>query len=38
MTLNRQHNFNNLNGLYSKDFDEESNKLYVKNHSFEKMQ
>ena len=33
MTPNKQHNFNNLNGLCSRDFDEESNKLYVENNS-----
>ena len=33
---NRQHNFINVNGLCSRDFDEETGKLHVKNYS-EKM-
>ena len=33
MVPNRQHNFNNINGLCSRDADEETGKLHVKNHS-----
>ena len=32
LTVNSSHNFINVKGLYSRDFDEETGKLYVKNH------